>query len=380
MASIERVANGWRARWRTPAGASRSKTFPRKIDAEKHLTSIEHTKLQGSYVDPGLGRRTFGAWWEEWRSTRVDLRRSTQARDESYARNHVLPKLGTVALARIDRTMLRTWVAELTATGLAPATVHKIVQLASMALEAAVDERLLPANPADRLPLPRIERTEMRFLTPAEIAKLADTIDERYRQLVLIGAYCGLRLGELSGLRRTRVDLVRRRIDVTEILVEVRGHHYLGPPKTKAGRRSVPVPTAVATELKGLVAPLPADGLLFAAPGGGFMRASQFRRRIWQPACIAAGLGAMVEQKDGPKRYEGLRIHDLRHTAVALWIAAGASPKEIARRAGHTSVVTVLDRYGHLLPGVEDAVTDTLDGMFVAAADAPTAPVLRLAR
>jgi integrase len=62
-------------------------------------------------------------------------------------------------------------------------------------------------------------------------------------------------------------------------------------------------------------------------------------------------------------RLAGLRVHDLRHTAVALWIAAGASVNEIARRAGHTSVVTVLDRYGHLLPGSEDKVTAALDEM-----------------
>jgi integrase len=71
---------------------------------------------------------------------------------------------------------------------------------------------------------------------------------------------------------------------------------------------------------------------------------------VWQPAVRAAGL-------------EPLRIHDLRHSAVALWIAAGASPKEIAVRAGHTSVAVVLDRYGHLLPGTEESVTTALDRM-----------------
>ena len=78
-----------------------------------------------------------------------------------------------------------------------------------------------------------------------------------------------------------------------------------------------------------------------------------------RPAAAAAGL-------------DGLRPHDLRHTAVALWIAAGASPREIAARAGHTSVVTVLDRYGHLLPELDDRLRDRLDEMFVAAGRAGT--------
>ena len=72
---------------------------------------------------------------------------------------------------------------------------------------------------------------------------------------------------------------------------------------------------------------------------------------MWLPAVMAAGL-------------RGLRIHDLRHTAVALWIAAGASPKEVAARAGHTSVGFVLDRYGHLFPESDAALRDRLDVLF----------------
>ena len=77
--------------------------------------------------------------------------------------------------------------------------------------------------------------------------------------------------------------------------------------------------------------------MVFTAPKGGLLRVIAFRARIWRPATRTAGL-------------DGLRIHDLRHTAVALWIAAGANPKEVAARAGHTSVSFTLDRYGHLYP------------------------------
>jgi integrase len=63
-----------------------------------------------------------------------------------------------------------------------------------------------------------------------------------------------------------------------------------------------------------------------------------------------------------------LRIHDLRHTAVALWIASGASPKEVASRAGHTSVSTVLDRYGHLYEDADERLTERLEAAYRAAA------------
>ena len=164
-------------------------------------------------------------------------------------------------------------------------------------------------------------------------------------------------------------------------MVEVNGHHHFGPPKTRAGRRVVPIPRFVSDELQGRTAGLEPGALVFTAPDGGTARAGLFRRRLWQPACIAAGLGEMVPVVGTKKtRYEGLRIHDLRHTAVAFWIAAGASPTEIAARAGHASVVTVLDRYGHLLPRGEDHVTDALDAMARAAAAAPRSADIRALR
>jgi integrase len=152
----------------------------------------------------------------------------------------------------------------------------------------------------------------------------------------------------LSRLRRGRLDLMRGRVDVAEIAVEVKGTHHYWSPKTRASRRSVPIPRFLVDELTTHVAGLEPGALVFTAPAGGTIRASLFRRRFWQPAITEAGLAP-------------LRLHDLRHTAVAFWIAAGASAHEVAVRAGHTSSSVVLDRYGHLLPGHEDRVNDALD-------------------
>lgn len=117
-------------------------------------------------------------------------------------------------------------------------------------MRAAVQARLIPYNSCDGVALPRIERQEMRFLEPTEIAALADAVDPRYRAFVLVKALGGLRLGEMLGLRAARVDLLRRRIEVAEILVEVRGHISFGPPKTRAGQRSVPLPRSAVSRSK----------------------------------------------------------------------------------------------------------------------------------
>jgi Phage integrase, N-terminal SAM-like domain len=227
MATIERrVRNGkttYRVRYRDPAGSQRSRVFARKADAQRFLNETETAKARGTWTDPALGRVLFRDWLGEWWATTTNLRPKTRDRDELLLRRLALPSFGAVPLAAISQRDVRAWVAELSARGLAPATVQKAYQLLGKVMGAAVDAGMLAQSPCRRVPLPKVEREEMRFLTPAEVATLADVIDRRYRALVLVGAYGGLRIGELAGLRRSRVDLLRGTVQVAEIMVEVQG-------------------------------------------------------------------------------------------------------------------------------------------------------------
>jgi integrase len=315
-----------------------------------------------------LGKVLFRDWLGEWWATTTNLRPKTRDRDELLLRRLALPSFGAVPLAAISQRDVRAWVAELSARGLAPATVQKAYQLLGKVMGAAVDAGMLAQTPCRRVPLPKVEREEMRFLTPAEVATLADAIQPRYRALVLVGAYGGLRIGELAGLRRSRVDLLRGTVQVAEIVVEVRGVLHIGPPKTRASRRTVGLPRFVVEELAAhLDSPGDPEAFVFTAPQGGPLRVTAFRARVWRPATRAAGL-------------DGLRIHDLRHTAVALWIAAGANPKEVAARAGHASVSFTLDRYGHLYPEADTALRDRLDALYGSAQPAPAGTVVHLSQ
>jgi hypothetical protein len=177
-------------------------------------------------------------------ATSSALRPKTRDRDELLLRRLALPRFGDAPLAAISQRDVRAWVADLSARGLAPATVQKAYQLLGKVLGAAVDAGMLAQSPCRRVPLPKVEREEMRFLTPAQVAALAEVIDGRYRALVLVGAYGGLRIGELAGLRRSRVDLLRGTVQVAEIVVEVRGILHVGPPKTRASRRTVGLPAS----------------------------------------------------------------------------------------------------------------------------------------
>jgi integrase len=351
----------YRARYIAPDGRERSKSFAKKADAKNWLDAQEASKVTQTWTDPALGRTLLRDWFDEWWATTTNLRASTAARDETYIRGYVLPSLGDAQLAALSQREVRGWVAELAARGLAPATVQKAYQLLGKLMAAAVDANMIAASPCRRVPLPRIEREEMRFLTPAEINRLADAIGVRYRALVLLGAYGGLRIGEMAGLRRGRVDLKRGMVEVVEIAVEVRGKLHTGPPKTRAGRRWIALPRIVVEALERHV-PEGADpqGWVFGSSQGAPLRVMNFRHWIWLPATKAAGL-------------TGLRIHDLRHTAVALWIAAGANPKAVSARAGHASVSFTLDRYGHLYPEADVQLRDHLDAL-IEDATAPRRP------
>ena len=192
----------------------------------------------------------------------------------------------------------------------------------------------------------------MRFLTADEVAQLAEAAGPEYSTLVFTAAYTGLRWGELAGLRVERVNLLRRSLAVVEQLNELSGAFSWGPPKTAAGTRSVTLPMTLVELLETqLTRPeVVRSGLVFPTPLGEPMRRSNFTRRAWVPATTAIG-------------QEGLRFHDLRHTAVALAIQQGAHPKAIQERLGHSSVTVTLDRYGHLYQGLDGDLADGLDAV-----------------
>jgi integrase len=353
----KRSGPAYEAGYRDHAGAQHSRRFPTKRQAQQYLARAEVDLQRGEWTDPRLGRTTLGEWVDEWWATTNNLRPSTKARDAGYIERYILPSFGSIALARLTQLDVRAWVSDLSAEGLAPATVTKAYQILGKVMAAAVDSGLIPATPCRRVPLPKVEREEMRFLTPAEVGALADAIHPRYRALVLVGAYGGLRIGEIAGLRRNRVDSLKGVIKVSEICVEVAGALTFGHPKTRAGRRAVVLPRAVARELDDHLQRWAGTDFVFTAPEGGPLRVPAWRRRFWSPAITAAGL-------------DPLRPHDLRHTAVAFWIATGANPLEVSRRAGHSSTSFTLDRYGHLFPQADQALADRLDALYVA----PTAP------
>ncbi|MEX0796561.1 MAG: site-specific integrase [Acidimicrobiia bacterium] len=354
MGSIRRIEHpsgkgSWQARWRGPTGHQRSRNFARRVDAERHLTLIESQMLIGDYVDPRSGKIEFAEWLPRAEAARINRRPSTQARDESYYRSLVLPTFGAMPIGAIQPLIVQEWVSELANSGYASATIRKAYQLLCRTFDTAVETGLIARSPCRGVRLPTPNQGEMRFLSPAEIGRLAEAIEPRFQALVLTGAYSGARFGELAGLEADKFEPDRRTIRIERTLSEVNGHIHIGEPKTRAARRKLILPSWLTDVLTAHLDTWPPNdnGLVFTAPGGGALRRS-FRSRYWKPA-VKTTVG------------EPMRFHDLRHSHVALLIEQGTHPAVIASRLGHTSVRTVLDVYGHLYEGLDRGAADSLE-------------------
>jgi integrase len=345
-----------------------SDTFRSKADAHAWLSHVETDIRRGAWVNPAEGRQTLAYWAERWLATTVHLRATTKRGYEVALRTHVLPTFGQQPVSRIDQPAVRAWVAELARNGSAPGTIAGARKVLRLVLGTAVDANAIATNPCDRVRVPRGRREEMHFLSAEQVEAVADAIEHPpvrraghgaspsgrhhfadYAALIRLAAYSGLRAGEIAGLRVRRLHLLQGKVEVAETLTDVDGT-LVSNTSTKSGKvRTVPIPRFIAEELAPLLAGKSPGDYVFTSPEGGPLRHSNFYRRHFLPAVERAGLP------------DGVRFHDLRHTFAGFLIAEGAHPKAIMERMGHSSITVTLDRYGHLLPSLEEHLTAALN-------------------
>lgn len=240
-------------------------------------------------------------------------------------------------------------IGDLNSEGYAPETIAKTLRWVRLTLNEAVRDRRLLSSPAADVRLPKPRRAEMRILNPAEVDAVALQLPDRYEALPVVAAYTGLRWGELVGLRVGDVDMLRKRLTVRTSVIEASGiPPYLGIPKTHSSERTITLPEIIIGALAiHLSSHPPVNRMVWTTARGALLRRGSFGR-IWRRS-VAESVGAPCT------------IHDLRHTHAAWLIAAGEHPKAIQTRLGHSSIQVTIDRYGHLMEGLDDRTADRLD-------------------
>jgi integrase len=357
MGSVEgyESAKGRRYRviYRRPDNRQTQKRgFTTKRAAEQYLATVQVDMLQGRYLDPALARVTLDDWMKTWLATRSDLRATTRSRVAHIIDKHISPALGQTPIGKLSRLRIQEWASTLPGSA---STVRKIVNVLSGALRFAVEDGRLPSNPAQRLKLPKVVKSVKRYLSHDQVAALALEVgrisngrEHGYDVAVLTLAYCGLRWGELSGLRVRDFDHEKRRITVRQTVVADRGYQRIEAPKDYE-HRSIPVPQFLAGMLATHIGTRPPDEPVFyGIRTKTWLRNHVFRVGWFDPAATAVGLW-------------GLTPHEMRHTAASLAVSAGANVKAVQRMLGHASASVTLDVYADLFDEDLDDVAVALD-------------------
>jgi integrase len=355
--------------------------FEDRKAAEVFLTKTLRELDLGSYVEPS-NTKLRDYLLEEWLpASAARVRPSTLLAYQQSLTSLLLPALGDVRLRDLTPVMLTKLYGRLLTNGrsrgtqagrppgLSPRTVRFLDMIITKALGDAVGWGYLAANPAKGAIPPSASAArppEMKTWTPEQVRHfLANTRDDPWFIGYVLAATCGLRRGEICGLRWDDIDLeaTMPSLRVRQQLVEVNGRVTVGEPKTRAGRRTIALdPITVAElrrhrakqhELRLFVGPGWTDtGLVLTNASGALMR----------PDSMTQAFGRKVRTLKLPV----IRLHDLRHTHATVALAAGIHPKIMTERLGHSSTAFTMDTYSHVLPGMQHeaaaAIAETLFG------------------
>ena len=361
------------------------RTFQSKKEADDFATTMKSETRDGIHIarSKSVTVSQAGKFWIATAeannlevATVVDYKRAVSM--------HIGPYIGNVKLSDLSAPMVRAFEDKLRSEGRSAAMVRRIRAALSMLLSDALERGSVARNVVRELKSKRRRGKERQaekrqkgklkvgvdIPAPDEVRAIMAQLHGRWRPLILMAMFTGLRASELRGLRWQDVDLVGRQVHVRQ---RADRYNRIGPPKSEAGERTVPLLPMVANALREWRLACPKGTLDLVFPNGSGnveMLANIVMRGLW-PTQIAVGVTVPVLDNDGrPKldndgkpvvktKYSGM--HALRHFYASWCINRKADgglelpAKVVQERLGHSSIVMTMDVYGHLFPKGDDA-------------------------
>ena len=329
---------------------------------QKELLGKLHQKIeefQGTELTEQSGMR-LGAWLDKWLTEYVPgtVRESTLRSYRNIAERHIKPVLGDKPVAFITATDVQKLYSRLRKQGrakshpaygheLADSTVGRIHCLFHEAMEAAVKEHLISANPTKGAVVPKGVKKEMRVLGSEQLAAFMEQIDaeEHWRDFFYTELTTGLRRGEICGLKWSDFDEESGRLNIRRTITVRNGAATEGETKTGKGRRSFYLPVSTANMLRERkrtaqtqwIFPDPLKPELPVAPNLAYRTMKELLRKAGLP---------------------DIRFHDLRHTFATHALQSGVDAKTLSGILGHTNASFTLDTYTHVTTDMQKRASD----------------------
>lgn len=367
--------SAWVVDYTDQQGKRRLKTFTKKKEADQFAATATVEVREGVHVadSASVTVEKAGQFWIR-SGEAAGLERSTINQRKSHLENHIVPMIGQVLLSRLTVPAVRDFEDRMRKDGRSAAMVKKVLTSLGSILADAGERGLAMRNPVRDIRGSRKGRDRrqekrqkgrlevgMDIPTREEIKALVAALDDHWRPLLVTAIFTGMRSSELRGLRWQDVDLKRGQISVNQRADQFK---EIGPTKSEAGVRTIPIPPPVINALKShRLKQTNKTELVFANPDGQPRSHTNIVNKGLIPAMIRAGVVIETgkDEKGAPilkAKYTGL--HALRHF-YASWLinrkedgGLGLPAKMVQERLGHASIVMTMDVYGHLFPRADD--------------------------
>jgi integrase len=321
-------------------------TFVTKTDANRWLARVEVDLSRGAWINDELGNQAFGTYARAWLRDNTNIGPRYRETCTRNLRLH-MTSLEYIPLRALTPPVIREWYASaMRGTG-GRTSIQQSYRFLHAVLATAVRDNAIPVNPAN-IPGAGTDRAKERpVASVAQVVALIEAITPRYRAAVLLGAWCGLRRGEIIALTPPDIDLEAGTVTVRTNRVELLATReaFDAPPKTDAGKRTVTVPPHVLPILAAHMAEWSGADRVFIGRDGKPMRGDAVRQAFTRAR----------RKVDMP----GFRFHYLRHTGQTLAASAGATLKDLMRRLGHASPAAA-QRYLHAVDGRDAEIASAL--------------------
>ncbi len=338
-------------------GKLKRRTFYGKTRSEvaQKMAKTVNEVNNGSYVEPS--NITLEQWLYDWLKSKVNIEDETRKIYEKNIELHIAPVLGKMKLKDIRHRDIQAFIREKSLNGrldgkggLAPKMVKNIFRTLFSALKQAHKERLTIYNEAEEVELPKVKKKEIKTLSVEEVSKFLSFIKEHPNYVAIrLDLFCGLRRGELLGLRWKDIDLKKGIIKINQQIVTSKRIKNL---KTASSKRTITLYGNIIDLLKEHKSKQNEVKLLLG---------TSYKKELDLVFCH--GDGSPLSPKVFYNQYktlldraglESISLHALRHTAATLMLEAGIPAKTVQEILGHSSISTTLDVYGHVTPKMQN--------------------------